>query len=63
MSLQDEFSFEIARRVLEQSQDTEYIRTLALNILSQCQSQRRLLEMWMGVSANAFSDLESRRGE
>lgn len=63
MSLQNDFSFEVARRVLEQSQDTEYIRALALNILSQCQSQKKLLEMWMGISSDAFQNLESRRGE
>jgi len=64
MGLQNEFAWELAKRVLETTQDLESMRELSLNILEQCKSQRQLLEMWMGNSVNnPFQDLESRRGE
>lgn len=63
MGLQNEFAFELAKRVLETTQDLESMRALSLNILEQCKSQRQLLEMWMGKGVDPFQNLESRRGE
>lgn len=63
MGLQNDFNYEVARRFIANTQDIEYMRELSLNILAQCQSQQKLLELWMGLGSQDFQQLESRRGE
>lgn len=63
MALQNDFNYEVARRFIANTQDIEYMRELSLNILAQCQSQQKLLELWMGLGSPDFQQLESRRGE
>lgn len=62
MGLQNDFNYEIAKRFLQHTQDIECMRELSLNILEQCKSQQKLLEMWVSGSQD-FQNLESRRGE
>lgn len=63
MGLQNDFNYEVAKRFIQQTQDIEYMRELSLNILEQCISQHKLLELWMGLGSPDFQQLKSRRGE